>query len=618
MATGGPSSALQQLIKDDAVRQLRQQQGLMATLGSEDGALKLDWVEGVQRLLADNAMLEQVEAEAREIWERGIRHIIWAGMGGSIMAVRVLTDLGFCSGRDKGQVTIYPLDSTDPAALNEIVRKIAEARNLALPAGKASSNPAFLQTLLGDVMMVGVSMGMTSEEPITHLTWFTDLLKQAGLRPAEHLLVMTLPGSYLDNFAREQQAPSLPLQLDGGTGTGGRMSAPTTRVFLLPAALYLTRLSGDAINRLPTGEPGQLRAVLRQAWNEYDLDHATERPADHPFVQVAAALSEASVDGACRLLLRLPAVWQPLVPWIEQLMEESLGKGGKGVVVFDDQFLNPGAPGYRSSGTLHVRVVADLPQAEEEHSFNLSQPYLARKEPLDRLAAVATSFLGWQLSMALYGYLQRITFAGQPAVENYKARARVLRAQDDPLQVTKNWAATSSDTEPTSGMSYILLAPQGVEIQGSPASIFARTLLRTFTASTRHLAPGYLDLTVNGERPSSVGSALNAHLHITGNELLGIPVKLRRAPAAYHSTEQSEMDGPPLLVSLRVLARDHEEPILGSYTDTFLCAQAVSTWQAMIEQGRTCFLLIMDGSIDDAVEPFHRFFSEVTAHLGGQ
>ena len=252
MATGGSSPALQQLIKDDAVRQLRQQQGLMATLGSEDGALKLDWVEGVQRLLADNAMLEQVETEAREIWERGIRHIIWAGMGGSIMAVRVLTDLGFCSGRDKGQVTIYPLDSTDPAALNEIVRKIAEARNLALPAGKASSNPAFLQTLLGDVMMVGVSMGMTSEEPITHLTWFTDLLKQAGLRPAEHLLVMTLPGSYLDNFAREQQAPSLPLQLDGGTGTGGRMSAPTTRVFLLPTALYLTRLSGDAINRLPT------------------------------------------------------------------------------------------------------------------------------------------------------------------------------------------------------------------------------------------------------------------------------------------------------------------------------------------------------------------------------
>jgi hypothetical protein len=615
MTTEGVSPALQQLIKDDAVGQLRKPKGLMATLGSEDGALKLDWVEGAQRLLADNAMLEQVEAEARAIWERGIRQIIWAGMGGSIMAVRVLTDLGFCGGRDDGHVTIYPLDSTDPAALNEIVREIAQAKHLARPSGEEASTPAFLRALLDDVMMVGVAMGMTSEEPITHLEWFTELLQQAGLRPAEHLLVMTLPGSYLDRFAHEQQAPSLPLQLDGGTGTGGRMSAPTTRVFLLPAALSLTRLSG---------EPGQLRTVLHRAWDEYDLALATERPADHPFVQLAAALSDASVDGACRLLLKMPEGWQALVPWIEQLMEESLGKGGKGVVVFDDQFLNPVGPrfivgpAYRSSSTLRVRVVTDLTQPEEEKSFNLPQPYLARKEPLDRLVAVATSFLGWQLSMALYGYVHRITFAGQPAVENYKARARVLRTQDDPLQVTKNWAATTTETDPSSGIAYSLLAPQGVEAQGSPASIVAGTLQRTATASPGYLSLGYLDLTINGELPSRFVSALDGQLRTIGNELLGVPVKLRRAPAAYHSTEQSEMDGPPFLVSLRVLARDHEASIPGSYTDTFLCAQAVSTWQAMLEQGRPCFLLIIDGSIDDAVEPLHRFFSEVAAHLRGQ
>jgi len=331
-------SALQQLVEDDAVGQLRRRAGLMATLGSEDGVLKLDWVEGIAHLLADPTKLEQVEAEARDIWQRGIRHIIWAGMGGSIIAVRVLCDLGFCNGHDKGHVTIYPLDSTDPAALNGIVRKIAAARNLALPTGEESSNPAFLRALLADVMMVGVAMGMTSEEPITHLAWFTDLLQQAGLRPAQHLLVMTLPDSYLDNFAHEQQAPSLPLQLDGGTGTGGRMSAPTTRVFLLPAALYLTRLSGAS---------GQLRSVLQHAWDEYNLELATSHPTKHPFVQLAAALSAASSAGACRLLLTMPTGWQALVSWIEQLMEESLGKGGKGVVVFDDQTLNHAAHGYK-------------------------------------------------------------------------------------------------------------------------------------------------------------------------------------------------------------------------------------------------------------------------------
>ena len=70
------SRAFRQLIEDDAVGQLRRREGLMATLGSEDGALKLDWVEGVARLLADPTKLEEVEAEARDIWQRGIRHII--------------------------------------------------------------------------------------------------------------------------------------------------------------------------------------------------------------------------------------------------------------------------------------------------------------------------------------------------------------------------------------------------------------------------------------------------------------------------------------------------------------------------------------------------------------
>src|SRR6266516_5970588 len=119
-------SALQKLIEEDAIGQLHRRDGLMATLGSEDGALKLDWVEGVARLLADPKMLEEVEAEAKDIWQRGIRHIIWAGMGGSVLTVRVLCDLGFFSGQDSSissqqiqkSISIYPLTSTDPAALN--------------------------------------------------------------------------------------------------------------------------------------------------------------------------------------------------------------------------------------------------------------------------------------------------------------------------------------------------------------------------------------------------------------------------------------------------------------------------------------------------------------------
>jgi len=595
--------ALQQLIVEDAVGQLRRREGLMAALGSENGVLKLDWVEAVARLLADPDALEDVEAEARALRARGICHIIWAGMGGSVLTVRVLCDLGFGGGRDADgdAITIHPLDSTDPAALNAIIRAIAAAKGLEVPPATGQPDATFLQTLLRDVMMIGVAMGMTSEESITHLTWFADLLEQAGLRPADHLLVMTLPGSYLDAFAREHQAPTRPLQLDGRTGTPGRMSAPGTRVFLLPAALYLTGNSA---------EPGQLRAVLRNAWDAYDLDLATARPSEHPFVRLAAALSAASSDGACRALVSMPEGWGIFVSWLEQLMEESLGKGGKGIVVFEEQTLNTAAPGYHKDGMPRVRAATEAP-ARQGDPFTLFQPGLASTEPRARLAALAAGFLGWQLTTALYGYLHRIPFAGQPAVENYKARARALREQPDPLSIATGWQPVAHE-----GM-LALLAPAGVVASepdaatSQPAHVFARALAE----ASRQLPLGYLDVTVNGAVEADLLGLMRQQAHSIGNTLLGVPVKLRQAPAAYHSTEQSEMDGPPSLVSLRFVARESEVCILGNYTNAFLHAQAVSTWQAMIEAGRPCFLLVLDGSFEDVREQLVAFWSQVEAHL---
>ncbi|GCF07571.1 hypothetical protein [Dictyobacter arantiisoli] len=581
------SAALHKLVTEDAVGLLRGRAGKMAVLGSEDGKLKLDWVEGIARLLADPDGLEAVENEARALWEQGIRHIIWAGMGGSIMAVRVLKQMGFGDASAETGITIYPLDSTDPAALNTILQQIAQAKQQPLTASNSE-----LKTLLEDVMMVGVAMGMTSEEPITHLTWFTQLLEQAGLSPAAHLLVMTLPDSYLDRFARAQHAPSRPLQLDGGTGTGGRMSAPATRVFLLPAALYLSRQGPTA---------GKLRQVLSKAWNDHNLEQAMTQPARHPFVQLAAALADTSSAGACRLLLNAPAPWDTLFSWIEQLMEESLGKGKQGVVIFQDQELNAQAADFQHTGTLRVVLSADTQPVtttthEELPSFMLHQPYLASTNPLDRLAAVATCFLGWQLSMALYGYLQDITFAGQPAVEAYKAGARSLRNLPDPLQPLYSWPVTFSEG------SLKLYAPLNVIEQATPAAVLASTLKR--------VRPAYLDCTINGEVFPELKDALAQIVFPLANRLLGIPAKLRQAPADYHSTEQSEMDGPPDLVSLRILFHQHEHIQLGTYSDTFLLAQAVSTWQAMIGQNRQCFLLVIDGSAQQAA-------SQLTGYLRG-
>ncbi|MBE3561749.1 MAG: hypothetical protein IMW89_21380, partial [Ktedonobacteraceae bacterium] len=346
--------------------------------------------------------------------------------------------------------------------------------------------------------------------------------------------------------------------------------------------------------------------VLSRAWQHYQLDLATHNPEQHPFVQVAAALSAASQNGAIRLLLEFPADWQALVAWIEQLMEESLGKGGKGIVVFKETPQHSQAACFQAADTLHVRITTEhIPLSQEQHLFTFPQPYLASEEPQERLAALAANFLGWQLTMALYGYLHNITFAGQPAVENYKARARTLRSLPDPLQAASDWPATFREGALT------LCAPARfaqAQVAG-PARIFAQALHEVFQQQGQ--AAGYLDLTLNGEVPPELEQVIFSHLHALGNRLLRVPVKPRHAPADYHSTEQSEMDGPPYLLSLRLLFREHEAPLVGTYTDAFLRAQAVSTWQAMLSAGRPCFLLIVDGKAAQTSEPLEQFFTQV-------
>jgi hypothetical protein len=173
-----------------------------------------------------------------------------------------------------------------------------------------------------------------------------------------------------------------------------------------------------------------------------------------------------------------------------------------------------------------------------------------------------------------------------------------------------------------------LLAPSGtvasahelMPTASQPAAAFASaSALReaAAVASGHHggRSLGYLDVTINGEASARLWSLVEERTRAIGNVLLGVPVKLRRAPAAYHSTEQSEMDGPPSLVSLRIVARETEACLLGRYTSAFLHAQAVSTWQAMREAGRLCYLLVIEGALEDANEQLAAFFSQVEVAL---
>src|ERR1700681_3048942 len=179
------------------------------------------------------------------------------------------------------------------------------------------------------------------------------------------------------------------------------MSAPSTRVFLLPAAL---------------SHAAAIREVLERCQAEFQLRTgmtAAERSAlvsADPFIRLAAWLS-ANIDaGRDMVVLDLPARWAPVAPWIEQVVEESLGKNGRGLLIFYGQDLASAARWADRFAVLRVDEGSGGDVGGRLATLHVE----TRDDALSRLAVSARMFAGCYLTVALVGYLQGITFAGQP------------------------------------------------------------------------------------------------------------------------------------------------------------------------------------------------------------
>jgi len=565
------ASVLDRLAREDVIGQLIERRGRMAELATEGSDVKLDWVDQVAWALDHPEAIEDVEKLAGSIRAR-FRHVVWSGMGGSVQAVHTLKGIGLFESEGP---SVHPLDSSDPAALNRLLRELS-------PDGE-------LGAALNRTLMVGVSMGMTSEEPITHLRWFEELLRAHGVEDtADHLMVMTLPGSFLDRFAEKRGVLRVDVQLDGRSHTAGRMSAPSTRVFLLPAAI---------------GLPGHLHEILRRCQVEAGLRRGMVET--DPFVRLAAWLSTQIDTGRDMLVLDLPPRWAPIAPWVEQVVEESLGKDDRGLLVFHDQDLASAQewPDRFCILRLDEGSGAELPDRPLA-VLHLEQP----GDSTSRVAACARIFAGWNLAVALVGYLQGITFAGQPAVEHYKSYARSLRDAEGRLPYpSEDLALTASGR-----MELFFGAAPVPDLDGErrDAGAILAAVVRSLNAAGRL---GYFDLTVNGDTAGALWHVARRAGTRFGNRILERPTKVRSGPRDYHSTEQSETAGPPQLLSLRVLVRDPEPVAVGDYSSRFLHAQALGTLFAMRDAGRPILLATVGRA--DAPDALAELLDEAAAHL---
>ncbi|MEU8174958.1 glucose-6-phosphate isomerase [Microbispora hainanensis] len=317
-----------------------------------EAAIRLGWLNLPQ---TSRELLPEIAKLVERARAQGLDHVVLAGMGGSSLAPEVI-----CATED---VPLTVLDTTDP---HQVRRALADR-------------------LDRTIVVVSSKSGGTIETD-SHRRIYEQAFRDAGIDPAERIVVVTDPGSPLERTAIEAGYPVVLAD----PNVGGRYSA-LTAFGLVPSALAgadVAKLLDDAAAVAP---------LLAQ--NE-----------GNPGLELGALLGAKALQGRDKLILRdAPSDITGLPDWIEQLIAESTGKEGKGILPVvgaeaaeaDDQFLVTIGP---DSGT-----TVDGP--------------------------LGAQFLVWEYATAIAGRVLGINPFDQPNVaESKENTTRILQeAGDGPL-----------------------------------------------------------------------------------------------------------------------------------------------------------------------------------------
>ncbi|HSA94912.1 MAG TPA: hypothetical protein VLJ16_02590 [Acidobacteriota bacterium] len=329
------------------------------------------------------SLLPDLRAFADSVQGRGLRRAVVLGMGGSSLAPDVFARL---FDLEPGALELEILDTTEPETIAAAAARLAPEKTLFIVSSKSG----------------------TTAEVMALLAFFYDRARRemGPDRAGSAFVAVTDPKTPLEALARELRFRQTFL---GEPDIGGRFSALS--VFgLLPAVL-----AGIDVDRL-------LRSARVMA-----LRCRIEEAADNPGALLGALLGTAAVKGRDKLTLLLPQRFRPLAGWLEQLIAESTGKEGRGVVpVVEDR---PGPAGSYGEDRLFVEIGA----ADEPAPRPGTRVPEGLRSPVARLAIdgpydLAGHFFLWEFAAAVAGHILKINPFDQPDVESTKKRTQEILA----------------------------------------------------------------------------------------------------------------------------------------------------------------------------------------------
>ena len=356
-------------------------QGDASLWSNADEADWLGWLNIVQQSLAQ---LEEVQSFVRGLVDSGIRQVVLLGMGGSSMAPEVLRDT---FGQQPGALQLLVLDSTNPAQIHAVEKALDLAHTAFIVASKS---------------------GSTLEPNILMAYFYRRMVEAVGAeQAADHFIAITDPGSSLEQKARKDGFRQI---FPGVPSIGGRFSA-LSLFGVVPAAVV-----GVDCKRL-----------LENAQQMVTACSATAAVEDNPGVLLGALLGVAANHGRDKLTLIASPRLASMGAWQEQLIAESTGKQGKGVLPLDGEPL--AAPSMYGEDRVFVYLrMNESVDAEQERA--IEQLQLAG-QPVIRIEVtdvynLGQEFFRWEIATAVIGSLLQVNPFDQPDVEASKIKTRNL------------------------------------------------------------------------------------------------------------------------------------------------------------------------------------------------
>jgi transaldolase/glucose-6-phosphate isomerase len=347
-----------------------------------DEAKWVGWLHIAEQELAD---LDRLRSFAEHVKKVEFTDVVLLGMGGSSLGPEVL---GETFARQAGWPRFHMLDSTDPAQITAIERSIDVARTLFIVSSKSGS------TL----------------EPNILLDYFLD---RAGAvrgkeKAGEHFIAVTDAGSPLERRARELQFARV---FHGTPSIGGRYSV-LSKFGLVPAAA----LGLDVRRLLET-----TRTMQRSCG-------ADVPPSENPGVQLGVAMGVAATGfGRDKVTIIASPGIADFGAWLEQLLAESTGKQGRGLIPLAGEPL--AVPECYGSDRFFAYLELD---GQVDPSQQRAVEALERAgHPVVRIRVkdvwhIGQEFFRWETATAVAGSIIGIDPFNQPDVEASKAKTRAL------------------------------------------------------------------------------------------------------------------------------------------------------------------------------------------------